>query len=62
MKNIIFFFGGGGRGGIGDRDWTIMVLFHVVQEVNARDLLNDEFKAKKLSHWNINIMVTQPII
>ena len=48
MKNIIckaFFWGGGG---IGDRDWTIMVLFHVVQGVNARDLLNEEFKAKKI--------------
>ena len=36
MKNIIckaYFGGGGGWGeGIGDRDWTIMVLFHAVQE------------------------------
>ena len=36
MKNIIckaVFWGGGagGGGGIGDREWTIMVLLHAVQ-------------------------------
>ena len=53
MKNIIckaYFFWGGGEG-IGDRDWTIMVLFHAVQgSMLVSLLLSDEFKAKKSSY------------
>ena len=65
MKNRIckaFFFLEGGWGGIGDREWTIMVLLHAGQGsmLANSDLLYDEFKAKKIVvlEYEYNIMLT----
>ena len=53
MKNIIckaFFLRrwGWGWGGIGDREWTIMVLLHAVQGSMLGIFFMTEFKAKKI--------------
>ena len=42
--------------GIGGRDWTIMFFLSRSAGVNASLLLYDDFKTKKSSYWNINII------
>ena len=60
MKNIIWkaycFFGGGRGEGIGDRDCTIMVLFHAAQGSKLVFFFMTSSRQRKSSYYNINII------